>query len=126
MAKGAKGTILVVDDEPEVRGVTRGYIQAFGYHVIEAASGIEALEAYKSGDFGLIVSDVIMPGMSRIAMFQQLKIEYPNAKIIFFSGDPKNEKANIDALVSTGDAIFLEKPIDLPKLPDAIEAMYQR
>ena len=125
-ANGEKGTILLVDDEQQVRGTVREYITNNGYHVVEAASGQEGLEAYRRGSFGLIVSDVLMPDMTGVAMFQQLKGEYPNAKIIFFSGAPGNEKTNIANLVSSGDALFLTKPLDLPKLPDAIKAMYQR
>ncbi|GAA4841449.1 hypothetical protein GCM10023310_19100 [Paenibacillus vulneris] len=59
-------TVLVVDDDSEIRDVIHVYLRNEGYHVIEAANGLEALELLKSNPVHLIILDVMMPRMDGI------------------------------------------------------------
>ena len=81
-------TILVVEDEPAIRTVVRRMLERAGYRVIEAASGEEALEriAENKGPLDLVMTDLVMPGMSGAELAQQLRRERPSLRILLTSG----------------------------------------
>jgi PAS domain S-box-containing protein len=81
-------TVLVVDDEDGVRAVVSSILQVQGYTVLEAASGEEALELCqrRSGRVDLIVTDVIMPGMSGQELADHVLASHPRIRLLFISG----------------------------------------
>jgi CheY-like chemotaxis protein len=82
-------TILVVEDDPAVRHLARGLLEAQGYEVLSASNGQEALQVahgHKGPPLRLVVSDVIMPLMGGKAMAEWLTTTYPDLKILFTSG----------------------------------------
>lgn len=83
-----KGTVLLVDDEDLVRGVTRRMLERGGYDVLEASSARQALAIVKElhGAVKLLVSDIQMPGMNGIDLVAQLEREWPDIHILFISG----------------------------------------
>ncbi len=89
-AVGGSETILVVEDEAPVRAVTRQLLERNGYTVMEAADGPAAL-ALVDGEGGgrhidLLLTDVIMPGMSGRELANKLRALRPNVRVLFMSG----------------------------------------
>ncbi len=80
-------TILVVEDEPAVRKLTCRMLKNHGYQVLEARDGAEAIEhARQSNAIDLLLTDVIMPGMSGMAVYQAIHSLCPNIKVLYCSG----------------------------------------
>jgi two-component system cell cycle sensor histidine kinase/response regulator CckA len=82
-------TLLVVEDEPSVRHLARGVLEAQGYHVLSASNGQDALHvarAHEGEMIRLVVTDVIMPLMGGKVMAEWLKTTYPDLKVLFTSG----------------------------------------
>ncbi|MCU1257444.1 MAG: hypothetical protein JWO80_329 [Bryobacterales bacterium] len=82
--------ILIVDDEPAVRRVIRAMLERNQYHVLEAASGEEALAIYLQGQprVDLVVSDVRMPGMDGNEFVRRLHELQPLQRVIFVTAYP--------------------------------------
>jgi len=109
------GRVLLVEDEEVVRNFAARALKRQGYKVLEAGSGVEALEVMEKnkGKVDLVVSDVVMPEMDGPTLLKELRKTNPDLKIIFVSGYPN------DAFkASLGDEVFafLPKPFSLPQL----------
>jgi CheY-like chemotaxis protein len=79
-------TILVVDDDPQVRKLCRTALEAFGYSVKEAGDGKAALATVKQKMVDLILLDLCMPDMDGIEILKALRTELPQLKVITMSG----------------------------------------
>jgi len=111
-----QGTILLVEDEDGLRSLNARGLRSRGYSVIEAANGIEALEAFdeKNGAVDLVVSDVVMPEMDGPALLREMRKRNPDLKIIFVSGYA--EEAFDKSLPENEQFAFLAKPFALSAL----------
>lgn len=109
------GRVLLVEDEVEVRQFAVRALRRQGYQVVEAADGVEALEAMAAneGAIDIVVSDVVMPEMDGPALFKELRKRNPSIKVIFVSGYP-NEAFR--ETMGSDDFAFLPKPFSLPQL----------
>jgi len=85
---GGSETILLVEDEAEVRAVVRMMLVSGGYQVFEAGDGLEALKVLhqQGGAIHLVVSDVIMPRMTGKDLHDQVLQQYPEIRMLFISG----------------------------------------
>jgi PAS domain S-box-containing protein len=81
-------TVLVVEDEPALREVTRRILARNGYHVITAENGPEAFEVARdySGDIHLLVTDVVMPHMLGKEVAEKMRLIKPGIEVLFMSG----------------------------------------
>jgi two-component system cell cycle sensor histidine kinase/response regulator CckA len=81
-------TVLLVEDEAGVRDLARRMLKHAGYRVLDAASGpdAEAVFARHRGSIDLLITDVIMPGMSGPDLFRRLTVDQPGLKVVFISG----------------------------------------
>jgi two-component system cell cycle sensor histidine kinase/response regulator CckA len=115
------GTILLVEDEEAVRAFGARALATRGYTVLEAASGLEALEVVERnpGKIDLVVSDVVMPEMDGPTMFGELRKRGVMAKVIFVSGYA--EDAFAKNLPEGEDFGFLPKPFSLKQLIEAVK-----
>jgi signal transduction histidine kinase len=104
------GTVLLVEDEDDVRTLTRRALARQGYRVLEARHGVEALKVWEQhrGTIDLMVSDLVMPEMNGGELARRLLQERPDLKVLFLSGysDGAVLRAN---LLEEGRA-FLQKP----------------
>lgn len=111
-----EGTILLVEDEVPVRIFAARALSNKGYKILEAENAEEALQIIRENacEVDLVISDVIMPGMTGPDMVMEIQKEKPDLKIIFMSGYTE------DAFVGTGlenaDLNFLQKPFNLKDL----------
>jgi two-component system cell cycle sensor histidine kinase/response regulator CckA len=116
-----QGTILLVEDEDPVRAVNGRALSARGYTVLEAASGVEALQIMEEREspVDLVVSDVVMPEMDGPTLLRELRKRYPELKVIFVSGYAEDAfKRNLPE----GEAFnFLPKPFSLKQLVETVK-----
>ncbi len=116
-----QGTILLVEDEDPVRAVNSRALSARGYTVLEAASGIEALQIVRAGEhtIDLIVSDVVMPEMDGPSLLREVRKHLPDLKVIFVSGYAEDAfRKNLPE----GEAFnFLPKPFSLKQLVETVK-----
>lgn len=114
--RGQGELVLVVDDEPAVREVTRDILESFGYHTISAAHGADALSIYtqRGAEIALVLTDMMMPVMDGHALIQALYQINPAVKIIAASGLAAN--GMVAKAASAGVQHFLPKPYSTESL----------
>jgi two-component system cell cycle sensor histidine kinase/response regulator CckA len=115
------GTILLVEDEEAVRAFGARALVSRGYTVLEAGSGVEALDVVEEhkGHIDLIVSDVVMPEMDGPTMFAELRRRGVKAKVVFVSGYA--EEAFSKGLPEGETFGFLPKPFSLKQLIETVK-----
>ena len=103
-------TILLVEDETEVRALARESLEAFGYTVLEARTPEEALSAFQAhpGPIHLLLTDVVMPQMSGRVLADRLVAARPSLKVVFMSGYTSNAIVH-HGVLDEGTA-FVQKP----------------
>jgi PAS domain S-box-containing protein len=89
------GSVLVIDDDLQVRGVVHRVLTSAGYRVTTAASGQDALALLNEPDVAadLVLTDVVMPGLTGNAFVAQLRAQHPGMKILFMSGYERPQDA---------------------------------
>jgi two-component system cell cycle sensor histidine kinase/response regulator CckA len=109
-------TILVVDDEPQVRRLATRALEHEGYHVIQATDGLEALGLF-TDDAGidLLVTDVRMPHTDGIVLAAALRRRYPHVPVLFMSGFPRGTEPAPEP--------FLAKPFEMQALCDRVKEL---
>jgi PAS domain S-box-containing protein len=115
--RGGKETILLVEDEAPVRSLARTLLERKGYHVIEADSGLSALEIWQEqrDAIDLLFTDMVMPeGISGRELAARLLAEKPGIKVIYTSGYTDDMLGENSPLRNNPN--FLEKPFSSHKL----------
>jgi two-component system cell cycle sensor histidine kinase/response regulator CckA len=114
-------TILLVEDENDLRSLNARGLRSRGYSVIEASNGVEAMEALErvNGAVDLVVSDVVMPEMDGPTLLRAMRERNPNLKIIFVSGYA--EDAFDKSLLKDEQFNFLAKPFSLKQLVESVK-----
>jgi two-component system cell cycle sensor histidine kinase/response regulator CckA len=109
-------TVLLVEDESAVRQPACEFLRGCGYQVIEGRDGLHAVEAAHeySGHIDLLITDVVMPGMSGGQLAELLLERDPNLKVLFMSG--YSEKVVLRHKISDLHTNFLQKPFTLRAL----------
>jgi DNA-binding NtrC family response regulator len=100
----------LVEDEAAVRGLVKRILTEKGYRVLEAADGAIALRLAAShvGEIDLVLTDVLMPNLGGRGMFEELKELSPDMRVLFISGNPKDEVFPEKAVASRTP--YLQKP----------------
>ncbi len=113
---GGSETILLVEDEEQVRFVTGAPLRRNGYRVLEASNGGEALSlsASHSENIQLLLTDVVMPGMNGSKLAEQLALQRPHTKLLFISG--YTDDAIVRLGVLDAGVAFLQKPFTVNEL----------
>jgi DNA-binding response OmpR family regulator len=113
-------TILLVEDEANLRYLARQYLEKQGYRVIEAADGAVAMQiaVAHEGTIHLLLTDVIMPGMNGAELAQRISEIRPNVKILYMSGYTENVIGHNGTL---NDGVrLLQKPFNLRDLKSKV------
>jgi PAS domain S-box-containing protein len=123
---GARGRILVVEDEDPVRAIVIRTLQAEGYEVLGAREGNEALHELEEigGAVNLVLSDIVMPRMSGRHLAAELGRRYRRIPIVWMSGHTREteiQKGDISK-----DEPFLQKPISPDALLDAVAKVMEK
>jgi PAS domain S-box-containing protein len=120
LPRGTGETILVVDDESSILAVTSDTLEAFGYHVLTAHDGADAVTVYQEhqGDIALVLTDMTMPIMNGAAEIHALLKINPDLKIIASSGFKVND--GLDKDYEQGGRYFLSKPYTAESLLKAV------
>jgi two-component system cell cycle sensor histidine kinase/response regulator CckA len=120
-ARGGFERVLVVEDEEVVRGLVREILEREGYEVVAASSGAEALDlAAEGGPPELLLTDVVMPGLSGGEVFEALRERAPGLRALFMSG--YSDEAVVREGVRDGTAVFLQKPFAAAELLSKVRA----
>ncbi|MBI5970917.1 MAG: sigma-54-dependent Fis family transcriptional regulator [Deltaproteobacteria bacterium] len=112
-------TVLVVDDEQDIRDALAGVLKDEGYDVALAASAEDALKKLDAKATELVLLDIWLPGMDGVEALQEIKTRHPLLPVIMISGH-----ANIETAVRTtklGAYDFIEKPLSLDKVIITVE-----
>ena len=111
-----KATILLAEDDAEVRIATRRLLERFGYVVMEASDAETALAMLRAGDaqIDLVLTDAVMPGMSGLALAERLAAERPALPRVLMSG--YSEEAINRGSPLTANVVFMEKPFSVQAL----------
>lgn len=108
-------TILLVEDDELVRRLIHDVLENWGYRLIDAANGVEALSTCEHGEYPihLLVTDVVMPGMSGRDVASRVAALRPEIKVLFMSG--YTAEAIVHQGMLDGNTPFIQKPFE----PDA-------
>ena len=120
---GGTESILIVEDDAAVRRLTWTFLKKLGYHVIEAADGVEALAlAHEHGEsISLVITDVVMPRMGGRQLAEHLADVIPDARILFTSG--YNEEEMLTRGIVAEQIPFLPKPYRTEELARRVRAL---
>jgi DNA-binding NtrC family response regulator len=108
--------VLVVDDEEMIRDLARDILERFGYMVVTAAGGLEAVEVYRQRGslIAVVVLDIRMPDMGGHEAFWLIREIDPAARVIVSSGHDQERDAN--DLIREGAVAFVQKPYRITEL----------
>ena len=119
----AKGKIMIVDDEQDVRDVIRLQLEQKGFNILEATNGQEAIDLLRSGsnmvNVGLILCDIRMPKVNGVECIDFLRREAPGVPVVEITGYPDSELAT--NLLKKGVKHYLVKPVEKEKLLSIVD-----
>ncbi len=116
-------TILVVEDEPAIRRMVQRVLAVAGYTVLTAASGEEALRLFErqNGPIHLMMTDLVMPGMSGQELSKRIAVSHPETKILYTSGYTDDAAMNRG---TRGESVhFIGKPYAMTALTGKVRAV---
>ncbi len=118
-AEAGIGTILVVEDDPNVRELAVCLAERLGYDVLEAYDGVSALAVLASGrHIDVLFTDIVMPGMNGVELSRQARSRSPSLKVVFASGYSADLMP--DRQANQERTIALRKPYGRTELANAL------
>ncbi len=120
----ARDTVLLVDDEQDIRELLALLLCDLGFSVLSAADGDQGLALFKTATPSIVLTDIKMPGLDGIGLLQAIKAINPDAEVIMISGHGDMELA-IQSL-KFGAADFITKPIDDDLLEHGLRKVQER
>jgi two-component system response regulator (stage 0 sporulation protein F) len=110
-------TILVIDDEPQIRALLKRLLEKAGHRVVEAAEGQEAVRPVQEGPVHLIITDVIMPEKGGLETMMELRRDFPDINIIIMSGKVQTKSDVFKSMTRQfGVKYVFQKPFDTQEL----------
>ena len=120
--KKQKKRVLVVDDEEGMRQILTEYLNEFGYEVVCAANGQEAMQKYKSGHFDIVLSDLLMRPMDGLELLGEIRKVDPEAVFIMMTGYPSLNSA-MEAM-KRGARDYITKPFNIDEIRLKIDRVF--
>jgi two-component system, cell cycle sensor histidine kinase and response regulator CckA len=123
MSDDARKTVLVVDDEPEIRKLVGAMVTQFGYSVLTADSGEHALTVYQhhKAPIELLITDVVAPGMSGPMLADKLSLIQPDLKVLYISGYDNTHV--VQKYVVEKGHMLLAKPFTMEELQSKVQEL---
>lgn len=113
-----RATVLIIDDEADIRDVLAFELEHEGFDAVTAESGERALEVMRERRFDLAITDLKMPGMDGIATLEGLKSIDPKIRVLIATGYASQETRV--ACAARGAAGYIQKPFDLEEIVTAV------
>jgi CheY-like chemotaxis protein len=120
---GGRGTILIVDDDPRMRGLVGTLLDRQGYDTVFAADGKEALELYEKGKFTAILSDYQMPIMDGYEFCKNIRA-IDNVPFVMMTASGANDRPRFEHPGVPDDIIL--KPFDIKDFYQRIESAIEK
>ncbi len=114
-------TILIIEDNSDIRENTAELLELEGYWVFTASDGAEGLKMAKSINPDVIICDIVMQGLDGYAVFQDIKNDEKMKNIRFVFSTAQSQKDEIDKAFQMGATCYLLKPFDEKQLLACIE-----
>lgn len=119
----AKGTVLIVEDDPSHRELLVEMITLWGYEPVPVGSAEEAEFVARRRDLDAAVVDVFLPGKSGTQLMSRLREKYPDAVLIGVSA--MSDAATARKCKSLGADLFIGKPVAMDKLAEALQSKHE-
>jgi CheY-like chemotaxis protein len=121
--KLGKETLLIVEDESSIRSLARRILESFGYRILDASNGDEALILCEKTEepISLVITDVIMPGISGRELAEKLRLTRPDIKVLYMSGYTEN--AIVHHGVLDKETHFIGKPFSVDSLANKVRSI---
>ena len=119
--------VLLVEDEPSIRALMRRLLESAGYTVVEARNAHEAISKARqhAGEFGLLVTDIVMPDIDGFGLERRLSAEYPDLKVLFLSGYA-GDSVEVRGGLKESRKDFLLKPFTRESFLEKIQLVLSR
>jgi len=114
-------SVLVVDDEPEIRSTLSEYLEMQGYPVLTADGGEAALSVLKEQEVRFVLLDIRMPGMSGLETLEQIRLNHPEVIVVMVSGMGMEDLAQRALRMGASD--YISKPLRLDYLETVISML---
>lgn len=115
--------ILIVDNDEKILSILQEYLELCHYQVTTAPSGLDALMLLRSGDYNVLLTDIVMPDISGLGLIEITRKEFPDLPIIAMTGYGRQVK-NLTSERSPD--YYLEKPFDLTELSKVVHSVLHK
>ena len=117
------GTVLLVEDEPQVRAVAASWLRRYGYAVHEAAGGEAAIALVKNSSLmpDLLVTDLVMPGIGGTRLAALMQPAFSEMKVLYLSGYPMGRE--FEGQLGQRGVAFVQKPFSPARLLNAVRSL---
>ena len=115
--------IMIVDNDEKILSILQEYLELCHYQVTTVSSGLDALMLLRSGDYNVLLTDIVMPDISGLGLIEITRKEFPDLPIIAMTGYGKQVK-NLTSERSPDH--YLEKPFDLTELSKVIHSVLHK
>ncbi len=124
--RGSHAVVLLAEDEASLRQVVRRMLERHGLTVVDAPNGAAALSLFRApgAAFDLLITDIVMPGTSGVALARAVAAEHPGLAVLLVSGFVDTATLDLEALGTPW--AFLPKPFTREQLIDAVQALLAR
>lgn len=115
----SKFRLFIVDDDEETLFALENYFGKKGYETVTASNGLDALKMIErsNGQFDILITDIVMPSITGVAIISVLKNRYPQIPVIAITGYGQHP----EALAGEANAdLVIKKPIELSKLEESV------
>ena len=130
------GSILIIDDEEDIRDALQMILESAGYQVQVASNGAEAIELHRKEPADVIITDIIMPEKDGVSTIKVIRQESPGIRIIAISGgggrpisympDAISTSAYLAAAKQAGADLTITKPFEREELIEAVDSLLNK
>lgn len=120
-------TILIIDDDLEIRMILRKFLSTSGFQVVEAADGREGVRQFSNANIDLVITDILMPEKDGLAVIREIHAMDPQMRIIALSGGGMTLSAETSLYVAKkmGAVRSLAKPFTRDELLDLVNIVLE-